>query len=74
MVEKKEFETEATMKYAVQISYPNFPFVMYAGIHGKKSRLEKVEGWVKRESAEKFIQEHKRIFGNDKIMYEIVTK
>ena len=60
--------------YAVKISHAKIPFVVFAGRRGeKKSRLEKVEGWKKHESAENFIKEQKQLFGDSNfVMYEII--
>lgn len=68
------------MKYAIKITevFLGIPMVRYQGARGEmKKSLDKVEGWKKRETAEKYIENHEsfdvftgRIFGERN--YEII--
>ena len=68
------------MKYAVKITtgFLGIPMTKFAGLRsGCKSRKDKVDGWKKKSSAEKYIEKHQMfdsMFGDmlDK-EYEIIV-
>ena len=66
------------MSYAVKITATlrGVSLSEYAGARGEKSYdLNKIDGWKRKISAEKFIDEHKRMFGfgDSDIEYEIIS-
>lgn len=71
------FEMESKMRYAVKITatFNGKEMSAYAGLCGKSSfNIKKIEGWKKRESAEKYIAVAKQTDKYaDKRTYEIIT-